>query len=184
MHDNCTQKTMKRAIDDFGKKLRDHQVGLFFYAGHGVQVNGANYLIPVDARLEASEDVEYDCVRADRVLAKMESAGSRTNIVILDACRDNPFERGWNRSAKSSGLAFMNAPSGSLIAYATSPGATAADGAGENGVYTEALLKHIGSSGVSILQMFQRVRSEVMRKTDSRQVPWESTSLRGDFYFK
>ena len=128
--------------------------------------------------------MEYDCVRADRVLAKMEAAGSDTNIVILDACRDNPFERSWRRSGKGGGLAFMNAPSGSLIAYATSPGQTAADGAGANGIYTGALLEHIQTQGISILQMFQRVRSDVMNRTGDHQVPWESTSLRGDFFFK
>ncbi len=183
-HENRTQKEMKRAIDEFGAKLQGKDVGLFFYAGHGVQVNGANYLIPVDARLELENDVEYDCVRADRVLAKMEAAGSKTNIVILDACRDNPFERSWRRNAKSSGLAFMNAPSGSLIAYATSPGDTAADGAGQNGIYTGALLKHIDTPDISILQMFQKVRSEVTSLTGDRQTPWESTSLKGDFFFK
>ena len=183
-HENCAQKEMKMAIDYFGRKLDGHEVGLFFYAGHGVQVGGANYLIPVDARLELEKDVEYDCVRADRVLAKMEAAGSDTNIVILDACRDNPFERSWRRSGKGGGLAFMNAPSGSLIAYATSPGQTAADGAGTNGIYTGALLEHIQTPGISILQMFQRVRSDVMNRTGDRQVPWESTSLRGDFFFK
>jgi len=128
--------------------------------------------------------VEYDCVRAGRILAKMENAGTKTNIVILDACRDNPFERGWHRGAKGNGLAFMNAPSGSLVAYATSPGNTASDGSGSNGLYTSALLKHINSPNISILEMFQSVRKTVKEGSGGKQIPWESTSLEGNFYFK
>ena len=184
-YENCTQKDMKKAIDRFGKKLKQKQydVGLFFYAGHGVQVKGNNYLIPADARLQNENDVDYDCVKVGRVLAKMESAGTKTNIIILDACRDNPFERSWNRSSNGHGLAFMNAPSGSLIAYATSPGKTASDGTEKYGRYTSALLKYIDSPGITILEMFQKVRSTVMTVSDKKQVPWESTSLSGNFYF-
>jgi uncharacterized caspase-like protein len=182
-YEDCSQKTMKRAMDKFGRKLKGKGVGLFFYAGHGVQVNGHNYLLPVDAKLDSANDAEYDCVRADRVLAKMESAGSRTNIVILDACRDNPFERSWRRGTEGSGLAFMNAPSGSLIAYSTAPGKTALDGGGTNSPYTAALLKHIGTPNITVLEMFQGVRSTVMEKSGYKQTPWESTSLRGNFYF-
>ena len=129
-YEDCSQTTMKRAIDKFGRELKTKDVGLFFYAGHGVQVNGYNYLLPINAKLENENDAEYDCVRTGRILAKMESAGSKTNIVILDACRANPFERAWRRGEKGSGLAFMNAPSGSLIAYSTAPGKTALDGGG------------------------------------------------------
>jgi uncharacterized caspase-like protein len=182
-YEDCSQKTMKRAMDKFGRRLKGKNVGLFFYAGHGVQVNGHNYLLPVDAKLDSENDAEYDCVRADRVLAKMESAGSRTNIVILDACRDNPFERSWRRGTKGAGLAFMNAPSGSLIAYSTAPGKTALDGRGKNSPYTSALLQHIGTPNITVIQMFQRVRSTVRNKSGNKQTPWESTSLGGDFYF-
>lgn len=181
-HENCDQKTLKRAMDDFGQQLAGVDVGLFFYAGHGIQVNGNNYLIPTDARIQNEGDTEYDCVRADRILAKMEAAGTRTNIVILDACRDNPFERSWHRGSKGSGLAFMNAPAGSLIAYATSPGSTASDGTGKNSFYTSALLDHMGTPDITILQMFQRVRDAVIKQSGNTQTPWESTSLRGDFY--
>ena len=182
-YENCTQRAMKEAIDDFGEELRGYEVGLFFYAGHGVQVGGENYLIPVDAKLQSEKVVEYDCVRADRVLAMMEGAGSKTNIVILDACRDNPFERSWRRGGAARGLAVMNAPSGALIAYATAPGRTALDGAGRNGVYTAALLDHVKTGGITIEQMFKRVRVTVEDRTNKAQTPWESTSLRGDFYF-
>ena len=182
-YENCTQKTMKRAMDNFGIKLKGQDVGLFFYSGHGVQVNGHNYLIPTNAKLHNENDTEYDCVRADRVLAKMESAGTKTSIVILDACRDNPFERSWRKGTKGTGLAFMNAPSGSLIAYSTAPGKTALDGRGKNSPYTSALLQHIGTANITVLEMFQGVRSTVMARTGGKQTPWESTSLRGNFYF-
>ncbi len=182
--ENCTQKALKMAMDEFGKRLDNYDVGLFFYAGHGVQVNGNNYLIPVDAKLDNEQDAEYDCVRADRILAKMESAGSKANIVILDACRNNPFERSWRRSGSGKGLAFMNAPSGSLIAYATAPGNTASDGSGKNGLYTSALLKHISAKGLTIEDVFKRVRKTVMEQSGNKQTPWESTSLTGDFYFQ
>ena len=180
---NASQKEIKKAVDDFGEKLKNYDAGLFFYAGHGVQVKGANYLIPVDANLKTENDVEYDCVNAERVLAKMEDASSKINIVILDACRNNPFERSWTRSGNGNGLAFMNAPSGSLIAYATSPGTTASDGSNRNGLYTSALLEHINTKEITILEMFQRVRATVMEKSKNKQVPWESTSLKGNFYF-
>jgi len=130
MYENLEQKKMTKAIDDFGKRLKDYDVGLFFYAGHGVQTDGFNYLIPVDAVLDSEADVEYNCVRADRVLSKMEDAHSKVNIVILDACRYNPFERSWTRSVRGRGLASISAPVGSLVAFATSPGSTASDGYG------------------------------------------------------
>jgi len=182
-YENLTQSQMKAAIDDFGKKLKNYSIGLFFYAGHGIQSKGFNYLIPVDANLQTEQQIEYDCVQADRVLGLMEAAGSPVNIVILDACRNNPFERSWARSTEGGGLAFMNAPGGSLIAYATSPGRTASDGAGSNGLYTSALLENIKKPDMNILQMFQSVRRTVSEKSLKKQIPWESTSLTSDFYF-
>jgi len=181
--ENGNQKKMKKAIDEFGKKLKSYNVGLFFYAGHGIQVRGNNYLIPIGAKLENENDVEYDTVRADRVLSKMESAGCTTNIVILDACRDNPFERTWRRNTKGIGLAFMNAPAGSIIAYATSPGSTASDGIEKNGIYTSAILDNIQIPNITIEQMFKRVRQRTIELSNNKQVPWETTSLRGNFYF-
>ena len=142
-YENLTQSRMKMAMDEFGGKLKGYDVGLFFYAGHGIQSKGYNYLIPVDANLKSEEQVEYDCVQADRILAFMESSGTKVNIIILDACRNNPFERSWTRSSAGKGLAFMTAPGGSLIAYATAPGSTASDGSGNNGLYTSAILESI-----------------------------------------
>ncbi len=182
-YENLTQARIKEVIDDFGMKLKGNTVGLFYYAGHGIQAKGFNYLIPVDAQLKTEEQVEYDCVRADRVLALMETSGTKVNIIILDACRNNPFERSWTRSATSKGLAFMNAPQGTLIAYATAPGSTASDGSGKNGLYTSALLESIQIADLNILQIFQNVRNIVSAKSQNQQIPWESTSLTADFYF-
>lgn len=181
-HKNLGQNNMRRVIDNFGLRLKNYDIGLFFYAGHGVQAKGVNYLIPVDAEIWSENDAEYNCVAAGRVLAKMEDAGSMTNIVILDACRDNPFERSWTRSAKGRGLASMNAPVGSIIAYATAPGHTASDGIGENGLYTSALLNYIKNPNLRIEDVFKRVRVEVREASNGEQIPWESTSLEGDFY--
>ena len=180
--ENLDQKEMARVIDDFGNRLRKYDVGLFFYAGHGLQSKGFNYLQPVDARLFSESDVEYNCIRADRVLGKMEDAKNKINIVILDACRDNPFERSWTRTAKGRGLATMTAPVGSVIAFATSPGSTASDGTGKNGLYTSGLLTYINEPGITAIQMFQKVTAYVFKKSSNQQLPWVSTSLTGDFY--
>ena len=180
---NLDQVQMKKAIDDFGLHLKGNDIGLFYYAGHGIQAKGYNYLIPVDAQLKTEEQVEYDCVRADRVLALMETSGTKINIIILDACRNNPFERSWTRSPTGKGLAFMSAPRGTLIAYATAPGSTASDGSGKNGLYTSALLESIQIPDITIIQVFQNVRNTVAQKSQEKQMPWESTSLTADFYF-
>lgn len=182
-YENLDLRGMKMAIDDFGERLQEYDVGLFYYAGHGIQTKGYNYLIPTDAQLKTEQQIEYDCVPADRVLALMEGIGTDVNIIILDACRNNPFERSWTRSSTGRGLAFMNAPQGTLIAYATAPGSTASDGPGKNGLYTEAILQSLQIPDINILQMFQNVRSIVSNKSGGEQIPWESTSLTGDFYF-
>jgi len=179
--ENLNQNDMKRSIRAFGEKIRGGGIGLFYYAGHGVQVRGINYLIPVDAKVEGEEEVEYECVDAGFVLAQMENARNRMNIMILDACRNNPFARSF-RSA-SRGLAQMDAPSGTLIAYSTAPGSVASDGNARNGIYTQELLKFIRTSNLSIEEVFKRVRISVRKLTQSKQTPWESSSLTGDFYF-
>ncbi|NEU69674.1 caspase family protein [Spirosoma agri] len=177
-------KKMKQAINSFGEKLRDdYQVGLFYYAGHGVQNGGINYLVPTDAQPASRNEIEFECIDANRILAKMEDAQTRTNIVVLDACRNNPLDRSWSRGGDN-GLASMNAPSGSVIAYATAPGKTAADGNGRNGLYTAALLKALQTPNQTIIQLFQQVRAEVLKQSSNKQLPWESTSLTGDFYFQ
>lgn len=179
--ENATKKQMDLAIRRFGQKLRGSGTGLFYFAGHGMQVKGRNYLIPVDAAIENESDVEYEAIDAGRILSKMEDARNPINIVILDACRDNPFARSF-RSAER-GLARMDAPVGSIIAYATAPGSVAADGKGRNGIYTKHLLDAMRAGHQTIEQVFKRVRNAVIIETKNKQVPWESTSLRGDFYF-
>lgn len=180
---NLNQKGMKQAIDLFGEKLKGFEVGLFYYSGHGIQLNGYNYLIPIDANLGSETEAEYDCVDAGRVLSKMETSATKTNLIILDACRNNPFEKSWSRSYKKTGLAFMDAPTGSLIAYSTSPGNTASDGNGKNGLYTSFLLNAMINPDLNVLQVFQEVRKNVRESSNNNQVPWESTSLEDDFYF-
>jgi len=179
---NLTQSEMKRAIDNFGMSLKDYDVGLFFYAGHGIQLKGLNYLIPVDANLLSEQYIEYDCVQADRILGLMDASQVDVNIIILDACRNNPFERSWTRSSEGRGLAHMDAPAGTLIAYATAPGRTASDGSGVNGLYTEAILESMKIQDINIIQFFQNVRALVSQRSNKQQIPWESTSLTGDFY--
>ena len=179
--ENLDQNDMKRVIREFGAKIRKGGVGLFYYAGHGLQVKGENYLIPINMKVESEEEVEYEAVDTGLVLAQMESAGNSMNIVILDACRNNPFVRSF-RSA-SRGLAQMNAPSGTLIAYATAPGSVASDGNVRNGLYTQELLKNIKTPGLGIEDVFKRVRIAVRNLTQGKQTPWESSSLIGDFYF-
>ena len=178
---DCPLDTMDRAIREFGQRIQGAGVALFFYAGHGLQVEGQNYLVPVDAKIEAENEIRYACINAGLVLAKMETAGARVNIVILDACRNNPFARSFRSSTQ--GLAVMDAAQGSFIAYSTAPGRVASDGDGRNSVYTESLLAHMGTPGQRLEQMFKRVRVDVMAKTAKRQVPWENTSLTSDFFF-
>jgi len=175
------QKKMKRAIDKFGRTIRDGGVGLFYFSGHGMQVDGRNYLIPVDAEVDAEADVEYEAVEAGRVLAKMKTANNGMNLVILDACRNNPFARSFRSASK--GLATLNAPSGTFIAYATSPGSVASDGKGDNGLYTGELIKHMKTPGLKVEEVFKRVRANVQKKSKNKQVPWDASSLTGDFFF-
>jgi carboxyl-terminal processing protease len=182
---DADQKALKRAIIDFGDKLTaagPDSTGLFFYAGHGVQVKGMNYLVPVGADIGKESDVGLEAVSADEVLQQMEYAGSRVNIVILDACRNNPLQRGFRSVTR--GLAPMDAVRGTFIAYSTAPGSVAADGSGQNSPYTAALAKTIVQPGVGIEEAFRDVRASVMAATDNNQVPWDSSSLTAPFFFK
>ena len=179
---NLNQKEMKQEIFNFGQRLLKGGVGLFYYAGHGMQVNGRNFLVPIGARVEHERQIEFEGVDVASVLAEMEYARNRLNIVILDACRDNPFARSFRSGAQ--GLASINAPTGTLIAYATAPGAVANDGPADHGVYTGELVKVMRTPGLKIEDVFKQVRSSVREATLGKQIPWESSSLEGDFYFK
>lgn len=181
LRENVKQKLMKQAIRDFGNELKKGGVGLFYFAGHGVQVKGRNYLIPVGTDIQGEDEVEDQSVDVNLVMEKMESAENRINIVVLDACRNNPFARSF-RSA-SRGLAQVDAAKGSYIAYATAPGSVAADGSGRNGIYTKHLLASLKHPESDIEKVFKRVRAGVVQDTNNKQIPWESSSLVGDFYF-
>jgi hypothetical protein len=182
LRENTDQRSMLTALREFGDKLRGGGTGLFYYAGHGMQIKGRNYLIPVGANVDREDEVAYNAVDAQAVLDKMEAAGNTTNIMILDACRNNPFTRS-SRSSQG-GLAQMDAPVGTLVAFATSPGAVASDGTGANGLYTQHLLTAMRQQGSKVEDVFKQVRANVRRDSQGKQVPWESTSLEGDFYFK
>jgi formylglycine-generating enzyme required for sulfatase activity len=179
---DASQRQMEDAINSFGRQLRQGGMGLFYYAGHGLQVSGQNYLVPVGARIERESDVKYEAVSADWVLDVMEEAGNPLNLIILDACRNNPYGRGWRSPVQ--GLAPpRQSARGAFIAYATAPLQVAADGHGRNGIYTKHLLHYMEKPGLSVEQLFKQVRKDVARETGGKQTPWESSSLTGDFYF-
>jgi outer membrane biosynthesis protein TonB len=177
------------ALRRFGDRLEGAQVALFFYAGHGMQVNGLNYIIPIDARLAKERDLSFETVEMGTILKQMEAV-KRTNLIFLDACRDNPLARNLARSmgpgrsgSVGRGLAPIDASTGTLISYATRDGSFADDGAGRNSPYTTALIGLIDQPGLEVGLMLRRVREQVMRNTGERQVPWEYGSLLGEFYF-
>jgi hypothetical protein len=181
--ENASLREMRRLLRDFGDRLKQNGgVGLFYFAGHGLQVRGENYLVSVDSDIRNEDEVADDALNAQLVLEKMQSAGNRVNVVILDACRNNPFAV---RSRSSVlGLATMHAPSGSIIAYSTAPGSVASDGGGQNGLYTQHLARVIPQAGVPIEEAFKMVRAAVRRESNNQQVPWENTALEGQFFFK
>lgn len=179
---NANQRQIESSIKKLGKTLKGGGVGLFYFAGHGVQMDRINYLIPVDAEIETEADVKYEAVDANRVMSQMQEAGNEVNLVFLDACRNNPYERSFSRSAQQ-GLAQMDSPVGSLVAFATAPGSVAADGNGRNGVYTKHLIKAIERSGLEIGMLMRSVRTNVRKETSGKQVPFELSSLEGAFYF-
>jgi TPR repeat protein len=176
---------MASAVRDFTERLRGVDVALFFYAGHGLQMNGENYLLPVDAKIETPADVRFNTLNLTDIQQEMEGAG-RANIIILDACRNNPFieklARG-GRAVPNRGLGRIDAAGqGSLIVYSTQPNNVALDGTGRNSPFTAALLKYIATPGIEVRQMVSRVRGDVLRATAQKQTPWDSSSLVGDVY--
>jgi hypothetical protein len=181
---DCTYSEMDQALKRFKGSLKGKDVGLFFFAGHGLQIDRENYLTAIDSDASGEDEAKYSSLPLNRVIEVMEKADTQTSIIILDACRDNPFERAWSRSSVSRGLAPVYAPRGSLIAYATSPGQVALDGDGRNGAYTAALLQHISTPDCSIENMFKRVRNTLSAATAGKQISWEHTSLAGEFFFK
>ncbi len=177
-------RAMSKVVRKFGKKLRaagKDAVGLFYYAGHGVSARGSNYLIPLGAEIETESDLELESMSASSILAQMVDANNSLNLVILDACRNNPY-KGTVRS-KTSGLTRITTASGALIAFSAAPGQVAADGDGVNSPYTKALVTAMQAPGIAIEKVFKKVRVAVETKTGGQQSPWEESSLRGDFFF-
>jgi tetratricopeptide (TPR) repeat protein len=185
---NATYGQMRAAMLRFKEKVdagdRDKTVSLFYYAGHGLQRDDENYLVPIDAMIEFEDDIARYCFPVQRmVLANMERSNSRMNIVILDACRNNPFPA-LSRSLGEQGLMEMRRARGSFIAYATAPGSIASDGQGRNGLYTQELLKAMRKPGLTIEQVFKEVRQSVLRLSANKQNTWDSSNIIGEFYFK
>jgi len=177
---NINQRDMEQAIHEFSEEIRDGDVALFYFSGHGSQVKGENYLIPIGEYIQSESDIRYKAVNAGYILGKMEESGNRTNILILDACRNNPF-KGFRSLSK--GLTIMEAPGGTFIAYATAPNTVAFDGTDRNGIYTKYLLEAMKIKGISIEQTLKNVLREVEKETNGQQIPWTASSLRNNFYF-
>jgi hypothetical protein len=176
---NIRHRDMEEAIEDFGNRLKRGGVGLFYYAGHGIQINGVNYIIPIGAKIKKESDVKFEAVDANRILDEMGNANNGLNIIILDACRDNPLARNFRSSNR--GLAVISsAPEGSFISYATGPGQVAMDGEKRNSPYTAALLKYMNVPGLPIERVFKNVRISL---ESLKQTPWELSSLKGEFFF-
>ena len=177
------KSAMDNAVQNFGRQVQGADVALFYYAGHGVQVAGANYLVPVNANPTREADVDFQMTDVNLVLRQMQGAGTRLNLVILDACRNNPFGARGLRGADG-GLAQMRAPEGTLISYATQPGNVAQDGSDGHSPYTRALAATVKLQGLDIFQAFNQVGLAVKRETGGTQQPWVSSSpIDGSFYF-
>lgn len=184
VRENVGERGLKEAVEIFAKHLQKGGIGLFFFAGHGIQLKDQNFLLPVDIGFDSETDISYKSVSAEYVLSRMAEAGNRINVVILDACRNNPFQQAGRSINK--GLGVMNVgrtEKGTFIAYATSPGSTASDGGGRNGLYTKHLLRSLETRDTDIDKVFGRVRTAVVQETNGQQVPWTSSSVIGEFHF-
>lgn len=183
---NATQQQMEEAVVVFGRSLRTGDAGVFYYAGHGMQVGGVNYIIPVGVEIRSESEVKYKAVNANWVLEQMNEARNSLNVLVLDACRDNPLGRGASRPGGTSGLAPITIDptgTGAFIAFATAPGQTAEDGIGRNGTFTKHLLANLDVPGLNLEQVFKQTRAGVKQETSGRQVPWDTSSVVGEFYF-
>lgn len=180
---NLDKPSFDRLVQDFGKQIQGADVALFYYAGHGMQVDNTNWLVPIDANPTRQQDLDFQMVNAELVLKQMDGASTRLNILILDACRNNPFANMGTRGV-ASGLAQMKAPDGTLISFATQPGNVAVDGTGGDGPYATALAEAIRKPGLDIFHLFNQVGLSVKHETQGSQEPWVSSSpIDGEFYF-
>jgi tetratricopeptide (TPR) repeat protein len=181
----ATQLEFKNAIKEFGTRRENYEVGFVYYAGHGIQVNDENFMLPTKVSFNSEIDVQEDGVSVKSIMRYLESKSSQVNILILDACRDNPFETTWKktRSVKGDGLAKLLPPSGSLIAFSTEPGNTAADGEKENSIYCISLAKNLKLENTSLDQVFRNVRREVLETSNNFQRPIEASQLTGSTFY-
>lgn len=179
VRENASLRQMQLALREFGDLLGRTSTGVVYFSGHGVQVRGRNYLLPVDADIAREDEVAFSAMDLAAVLEKMDTARNPLNLVVLDACRDNPFSTRFALTAP--GLAQIDAPAGTLIAFSTAPGSVASDGAGRNGLYTSHLLREMARPGAAIEEVFKGVRAAVRKESGGKQVPWESTSLESPF---
>ena len=180
---DLSHNEMIQVVQDFSSKIADrgpNTVAMVYYAGHGVQLAGENYLVPVDARISSETDLVSGSVRLVDVMATLDAIPSRLRIAILDACRNNPFP---SLNEAGRGLAIVDAPNGSIVAYSTAPGSEALDGVGDHSPYTAAFLRLAHEKNLPIEQLFKRIRLDVNNSTGGQQTPWESSSLTSDFYF-
>lgn len=180
---DATKENMEKELSAFGEKAKDYDVAIFYYAGHGIQSKGVNYLIPTNIEDLAENNLKWKCVNMEQVLDVMEDSQCKLKIVVLDACRNDPVSRKWHRSTGTRGLSIMSSPIGTIIAYSTAPGMTALDGTGRNSPYTEAFLSTLDMPNLDVSNFFQEVMSQVTNKTHQAQNPWWSSSYTGKFYF-
>ncbi len=181
-YNDVTTEDFSRILHEFGDELQSYKVGAFYYAGHGLQIDGRNFLTGVDTSFHDSHSVQYSSINVDEIVDRMQHNSLDVKIIVLDACRDNPLPK--MRGVTNDGLAPIHAPKGTIIAFSTSPGERAKDlGAGKHSVYTEAFLEHIGDVNIPIEEFFKRVRTTVFAHTKGKQTSWEHTSLIGEFFF-
>ena len=200
---NATKQQIETEVQKFIAFLElEEGVGLFYYAGHGVQLQGDNYLVPIETHAGSDEEIQGQSYNIANLLNSMRKIKTATNIIILDACRDNPFKTAGKEGSRSAaptgtrglknstlakqntGLSKLDAPPNTLIAFATAPGRVAQDGDGRNSPYTTKLVESMQRTGLTIGQVFRQVRADVVEQTNGEQIPWESSSLINDFYFK
>jgi len=197
LRENTTQREMLDAMREFSQRAAKSQVRLLFYAGHGVQLRGRNYLMPVDAEISTEDDIAQRGADVTELLERLSLLNDGVNVIVLDACRNNPFLPSGSQLAdgrrirtrglgpQAAGLAPLQAPSGTLIAFSTAPGAVAVDNpAQKNSVYTQHLLANLRVPGLPVERMFKQVRVAVAQETQQQQVPWETSSLMGEFCFR
>ena len=197
MRENATQREMLDGLREFAQRASKNQVRLLFYAGHGVQIKGRNYLMPIDAEAQTEDEIAQKGADVSELLERLGTLANGINLIVLDACRNNPFSvapsqladsrrfRTRGLSSQSAGLAPLQAPSGTLIAFSTAPGSVAIDNPlQKNSVYTKHLLENLRTPGLPIERMFKQVRVAVAQETQQQQVPWETSSLMGEFCFR